>query len=103
MPGVRLFRLHSVTGDACQVYEPAFAVVAQGAKVVEAGSDKRDEMILEMYINWLWSTVLELSPLLVPGSSIVVNSFFQPRSERSPDLIALSADAILNCLRVHCP
>ena len=39
VPGLHLYRRHTPVVGACQVYEPALAVVAQGAKAVEVGSE----------------------------------------------------------------
>ncbi|MFC6644852.1 AraC family transcriptional regulator N-terminal domain-containing protein [Granulicella cerasi] len=39
VPGLHLYRRHEPVVGACQVYEPAFAIVAQGAKVVDVGGE----------------------------------------------------------------
>jgi hypothetical protein len=39
VPGLHLFRRHTPSVGACRVYEPALAVVAQGAKAVDIGSE----------------------------------------------------------------
>lgn len=64
VPGLHLYRRHEPNVGACQVYQPALAVVAQGAKVVDVGRDSYafDEA------TWL------LTPLHVPATSRIVRA-----------------------------
>jgi AraC-like DNA-binding protein len=64
VPGLHLFRRHTPSVGACQVYEPALAVVAQGAKAVDIGS----EIIPFGELSWL------LTPLHVPAMSRITQA-----------------------------
>ncbi len=64
VPGLHLFRRHMPAASICQVYEPAFAVVAQGAKAVDVGG----EMIPFGELSWL------LTPLHVPAVSRITRA-----------------------------
>ncbi|AEU37663.1 AraC family transcriptional regulator [Granulicella mallensis] len=57
VPGLHLFRRHTPIVGACQVYEPGVAVVAQGAKAVDVGSE------LISFGEGIWL----LTPLHVPA------------------------------------
>lgn len=64
VPGLHLYRRETPVVGACQVYEPAFAVVAQGAKCVEVGS----ETVAFGEASWL------LTPLHVPAMSRITRA-----------------------------
>jgi AraC-like DNA-binding protein len=64
VPGLHLFRRHTPSVGACQVYEPAFAVVAQGAKAIDVGN----ESIPFGEGSWL------LTPLHVPAMSRITKA-----------------------------
>ena len=64
VPGLTLYQRTSPVVTACQVYEPAFAVVAQGAKEVEVGG----ETFSFNEASWL------LTPLHVPATSRIVKA-----------------------------
>jgi AraC-like DNA-binding protein len=64
VPGLHLYRRHTPAVTACHVYEPAFAVVAQGAKTIEVGG----ELIPFGEVSWL------LTPLHVPAISRITKA-----------------------------
>ncbi|MDE1161371.1 MAG: AraC family transcriptional regulator [Acidobacteriaceae bacterium] len=64
VPGLHLYRRHSPVVGACQVYEPALAVVAQGAKAVDVGS----ESFAFGEARWL------LTPMHVPAMSRITKA-----------------------------
>lgn len=64
VPGLHLYRRHAPVFGACQVYEPALAVVAQGAKSVEVGG----QTIAFDEASWL------LTPLHVPAMSRILRA-----------------------------
>ncbi len=64
VPGLHLYRRHTPVASACQVYEPALAVVAQGAKAVDVGG----EMLPFGELSWL------LTPLHVPAMSRITKA-----------------------------
>ena len=64
VPGLTLYHRNAPVASACQVYEPALAVVAQGAKAVEVGS----EMFSFNERSWL------LTPLHVPATSRITEA-----------------------------
>lgn len=64
VPGVHLYRRHSPVVGACQVYEPALAIVAQGAKAVDIGT----QTIAYGEGSWL------LTPLHVPAMSRITQA-----------------------------
>jgi AraC-like DNA-binding protein len=82
VPGLHLYRRHAPVVGACQVYEPAFAVVAQGAKAVEVGR----ETIAFGEGEWL------LTPLHVPAISRITKA-----STKRPYL----ACAVLRLVRLN--
>lgn len=64
VPGLHLYRRHAPVVGSCLVYQPAFAIVAQGAKVVEVGS----ETFSFGEASWL------LTPLHVPAMSRITTA-----------------------------
>ncbi len=64
VPGLHLYRRHSPVVGACQVYEPALAVVAQGAKTVDVGGTS----FPFGEASWL------LTPLHVPAMSRILKA-----------------------------
>lgn len=64
VPGLHLYRRHAPVAGACQVYEPALAVVAQGSKTVDVGR----ETFPFGEASWL------LTPLHVPAMSRVLKA-----------------------------
>ncbi len=64
VPGLHLYRRHTPINGICQVYEPALAVVAQGAKSVEVGNDT----VAFGEASWL------LTPLHIPVMSRITRA-----------------------------
>ena len=64
VPGLHLYRRHAPNVGACQVYQPALAVVAQGSKVVDVGRDSYSFG----EATWL------LTPLHVPATSRILQA-----------------------------
>jgi AraC-like DNA-binding protein len=67
VPGLHLYRRHSPVVGACQVYEPAFAIVAQGSKAIDVGG----EQIPFGEGSWL------LTPLHAPAMSRITKATAQ--------------------------
>lgn len=64
VPGLILYRRHAPVIGACQVYEPALAIVAQGAKTVDIG----DQNFAYGEASWF------LTPLHIPAVSRITKA-----------------------------